>query len=44
LVVVVLFVAELVGLEAGMDGRDSISDAPKDDEGMNGFRPPNPVT
>jgi hypothetical protein len=27
-----------------MGGKDSINDAPKDDEGMNGFRPPNPVT
>ena len=32
----------LVELEAGK-GRDSISDAPKDDEGMNGFKSPNPV-
>jgi len=38
-----LLVVELVGLEP-VKGRDSINDAPKDDEGMNGFRPPNPVT
>ena len=38
-----LLVVGLVGLEPGR-GRDSINDAPKDDEGMNGFSPPNPVT
>jgi len=41
---VVLLVTGLVGPEPEMGGRDSINDAPKDDEGMNGFRPSNPVT
>lgn len=40
----VLFVVGLVDPEPAMGERDSINDAPKDDEGTNGFRPANPVT
>lgn len=35
--------AGVVGEEPGIGGRDSISEAPKDDDGLNGLRPANPV-
>lgn len=36
-------IAGVVGEEPGIGGRDSISEAPKDDDGLNGLRPANPV-
>lgn len=32
-----------VGAEPGIGGNDSINDAPKDEDGLNGFKPEKPV-
>jgi len=36
--------AGVVGPDPGMEGSDSINDAPNDDDGLKGFSPTNPVS